>query len=340
MALSTRRALRGDAKLFVTWCGQTKRQAMPASRETVAAFLEAAAADGRSAATLRRYRSSLAWWHAAGGFPNPCAGSAVTMAVPKPDLTDTAMASLHTFMDVAQRAYAPATLRATEADIRLFAVWCDQQGVSWLPAEPATVGSYIRAIGSSRKPATVARYLASIALIHRSANEPNPCLHWMVKLERRGHARKLGSKQRQAAALTDAVLAPIFDRLDPDQPGRKKPLKPIDFRDRALLLVGRDTLARADELVALRWADLHPVDPVLNPDAHPGEATIRIRRSKTDQDGQGAEVWLSAETAAALAAWRTRWRRGGPPNRTVRGRSPGRGATCSVTWRAAAPASG
>ncbi len=48
----------------------------------------------------------------------------------------------------------------------------------------------------------------------------------------------------------------------------------------------------------------------INPDAHPGEATIRIRRSKTDQEGQGAEAWLSAEAAAALAAWRAaapRW---------------------------------
>ncbi|WP_042697147.1 site-specific integrase, partial [Azospirillum sp. B506] len=69
MAASTRRALLGDGRLFVSWCGRVKRQAMPASRETVAAFLAAAAADGRSPATLRRYRSSLAWWHAAGGSP-------------------------------------------------------------------------------------------------------------------------------------------------------------------------------------------------------------------------------------------------------------------------------
>lgn len=94
MAAPTRRALLGDARLFVTWCRQTGRPAMPASRETVAAFLAAAAADGRSPATLRRYRSSLAWWHTAGGFANPCAGSAVAVPVPEPDLTDAAMAAL------------------------------------------------------------------------------------------------------------------------------------------------------------------------------------------------------------------------------------------------------
>lgn len=310
MAASTRRALLGDGRLFVSWCGQTKRSAMPASRETVEAFLAAAAAEGRSAATLRRYRSSLAWWHAAAGFVNPCAGSAVAVPVPRPDLADAAMAALRTFMDVAQRGYAKATLRATEADVRLFAGWCGQQGQSWLPAEPATVGHYIRDLGHSRKPATIARYLASISLIHRAAGHTDPCRHWSVTLERRGHARAVGSERRQAAALTDAVLAPILDRLDPAQPDRPKPLKSIDLRDRALLLVGRDTLARADELVALRWADLHPVDLALNPDARPGEATIRIRRSKTDQEGQGAEAWLSTEAVAALTAWRAeapRW---------------------------------
>lgn len=310
MAAPTRRALLGDGRLFVTWCGQTRHQAMPASRETVEAFLAAAAADGRSAATLRRYRSSLAWWHAAGGFANPCAGSAVAVPVPATTLTDAAMAALRAFMDIAQRGYAPATLRATEADARRFAAWCGPQGLSWLPADPETVRRYLQEIGTARKPTTVARYLASIALLHRAAGCENPCRHWRVDLERRGHARLPHGQRRQAAALTDAVLAPILDRLDPAQPDRPRPLKPIDLRDRALLLVGRDTLARADELVALRWDDLHPVDLALNPDAQPGEATIRIRRSKTDQEGQGAEAWLSAEAVAALTNWRAvapRW---------------------------------
>ncbi|WP_049975841.1 site-specific integrase [Azospirillum sp. B506] len=310
MAVATRRALLGDGRTFVRWCAQAGLGALPASPGTVQAFLTAARAAGRKDSTVRRYRSSLAWWHAAGGFANPCARSAMAVPVPATTLTDAAMAALRGFMDVAQRGYAKATLRATEADVRLFAGWCGQQGLSWLPAEPETVRRYIQTIGKARKPATIARYLASISLIHRAAGHTDPCRHWSVTLERRGHAREVGSERRQAAALTDAVLAPILDRLDPAQPDRPKPLKPIDLRDRALLLVGRDTLARANELVALRWEDLHPVDLALNPDAQPGEATIRIRRSKTDQEGQGAEAWLSAETVAALAAWRAvapRW---------------------------------
>lgn len=307
MAPSSRRALLGDGRTFVKWCSAMRLQAMPASRETVRAFLAASAAIGRSKGTLRRYRHSLAWWHTAGGFANPCIGAAVAVpaaAVPRPDLTEAAMAALQDFLELAQRSYAKATLKATQADIRLFAVWCGGQGLSWLPAEPETVRRYIEAAGATRRKATISRYLASISLVHRASDQEDPCRHWKVDLARRGHARTSGARQRQAEGLTDAVLKPILDRLDPEQPERPRPLKPIDLRDRALLLVGRDTLARADELVALRWDDLHPVDPALNPDSLPGEATIRIRRSKTDQEGQGAEAWLSAEAVTALAAWR------------------------------------
>ncbi|CAO3416974.1 tyrosine-type recombinase/integrase [Azospirillum argentinense] len=248
MAATTRRALLGDARLFVRWCAQAGHRALPASPVTVTAFLADAAAAGR----------------------------------------------------------APATLRAVRADARVFAVWCGARGLSWLPAAPETVRAFVQDAGCTRKPATLARYLASIALLHRATEHRNPCDHWSVTLERRGHARERGSARRQATALTDAVLEPILDRLTPTG---DRPLRPIDVRDRALLLVGRDTLARADELVALCWADLHPVDPD-DPEARPGEGTIRIRRSKTDPEGEGAEAWLSADAMAALAAWRAmapRW---------------------------------
>ncbi|MGR0188021.1 site-specific integrase [Azospirillum aestuarii] len=306
MASATRRALLGDARLFVRWCAQAGHRALPASPATVAAFLADATAAGRAPETLRRYRSSLAWWHAAGGYANPCATTTVRAALPDTALTDAGLTALRHFLDVAQRGLAPATLRAVRADARIFAAWCGARGLAWLPAAPETVRAFLQDAGATRKPATIARYLASIALLHRAAEHRNPCDHWSVALERRGHAREHGSARRQATALTDAVLGPVLERLTP---AGERPLRPIDRRDRALLLVGRDTLARADELVALRWADLRPVDPD-DPAARPGEGTIRIRRSKTDSEGEGAEVWLSAEAMAALAAWRAvapRW---------------------------------
>lgn len=64
------------------------------------------------------------------------------------------------------------------------------------------------------------------------------------------------------------------------------------LRDRALLRVAHDTPARASELVSLRWDDL-------SVDAE-GDGTILIRRSKTDQEGEGRVRWLDRATVAAL----------------------------------------
>ena len=302
MAAATRRALVGDGRTFVRWCAQAGHVALPASPATVRAFLAAARAAGRKAGTLRRYRSSLSWWHAAAGFANPCVeapdtGTAVTAAPVPPD--DAILGRLDDYLALAQRAMAPATLRALRADARVFAAWCAARALPWLPAAPETVQAFVDALGASRRPATVARYLGSLATLHRAAGAANPCDHWRVQLARKAHRQEQGARQRQARPLGDTELAAILDRLSPD--GGAASLRAL--RDRALLLVGRDTLARADELVALRWADLEPVDPD-DPAAGPGEGTILIRRSKTDQAGEGVMAWLSAEAMAALAAWR------------------------------------
>ncbi|WP_205215867.1 tyrosine-type recombinase/integrase [Azospirillum brasilense] len=300
MAPATRRALLGDGRTFVCWCAQANQVALPASPATVQAFLAAACAAGRKASTLRRYRSSLVWWHAAAGFANPCAapgtGTAVAAAPIPPD--EAILGRLDAYLALAQRAMAPATLRALRADARVFAAWCAARSLPWLPAAPETVQAFVDDLGASRRPATVARYLGSIATLHRAAGAANPCDHWRVQLARKAHRQEQGARQRQARPLGDAELVAILDRLPADGAA---PLRAL--RDRALLLVGRDTLARADELVTLRWADLEPVDPD-DPAAGPGEGTILIRRSKTDQAGEGAMAWLSAEAMAALAAWR------------------------------------
>ena len=71
-------------------------------------------------------------------------------------------------------------------------------------------------------------------------------------------------------------------------------------RDRALLLFGFVGALRRSELVALRVEDVAVV---------PGGLRLRIRRGKTDQAGQGAEIGLPrgrfVETCPvrAFAAW-------------------------------------
>jgi integrase len=84
----------------------------------------------------------------------------------------------------------------------------------------------------------------------------------------------------------------MIDRIDPTTP--------VGLRDRAILLVGFAVGLRRSELVALRVEDITP---------SPDGLTIRIPRSKTDQQGRGQEVLLVyAETprpcpVRALRAW-------------------------------------
>src|SRR6267154_2750800 len=66
-------------------------------------------------------------------------------------------------------------------------------------------------------------------------------------------------------------------------------------RERALLCVAYETLARRGELVALQIRDI---------DFHPdGTGQALIRRGKTDAEGQGRAAYLSRETVRWLKVW-------------------------------------
>src|ERR1700677_1839290 len=66
-------------------------------------------------------------------------------------------------------------------------------------------------------------------------------------------------------------------------------------RERAILCVAYETLARRGELVALEVKDV---------DFHPdGTGQALIRRGKTDAKGQGRVAYLSRETVRWLKVW-------------------------------------
>lgn len=190
---------------------------------------------------------------------------------------------------------APRTIAALKSDGRIFSAWCRERGETWLPAAPQTVAAFIEAMAAlGRAPATVQRYLASIALWHGAAELTNPCAALLVKMARKAHLRAVDKRQKQAAPLGEAEVLALEERLvlpetDPDA-------RLAALRDRALLRVAHDTLARASELVALRWEDL-AVDA-------DGDGTVLIRRSKTDQEGEGRVRWIDRATIAALQDWR------------------------------------
>jgi integrase len=140
----------------------------------------------------------------------------------------------------------------------------------------------------AKKPATIRRYLATIARAHRAAELLSPCASEPVRLALKEMARVMPTRQRQARPL---VWTEIKRFLETAGKGIRAD------RERALLCVAYDTMARASELVALNVEDVTF--------AGDGTGTALISRSKTDQTGEGAQAYLSRETVKHLQQWIT-----------------------------------
>ncbi len=187
----------------------------------------------------------------------------------------------------AEGAFSPNTLRAMLADQRVFGAFCDQHGVTELPATPETVAAFVRAMAAEKKPATIRRYLASVAHKHRAAQAPDPCKAEAVNLALKALHRAEGRAQKQAKPIKrEHVVAAL----------RARPrLSLRDLRQRAILAVAYDSLCRASELVALRVKDITAADD--------GAATVLVRRAKNDQEGEGSVRYLRPDTMNHVRAW-------------------------------------
>jgi site-specific recombinase XerD len=79
-ARNTERALRADVAIFTAWCTEAGCQPLPASADTVAAFIDAMATS-KAPATVRRHVSSVSTFHRAAGVANPCEVLTVKLAL-------------------------------------------------------------------------------------------------------------------------------------------------------------------------------------------------------------------------------------------------------------------
>ncbi len=186
----------------------------------------------------------------------------------------------------ARGAFAAETVRALRNDSRLFTGWCDERKRNSLPADPETVVAFIDAMAVERTPASVRRYVSSVASLHRAAGVPDPTKAEVVRLALKRMARARGTRQRQAAPIGELDVERILATAGT---GR------ADLRNVALLLVTRDLLARRGEAIAIQREHVLFTDD--------GSATVLIARSKTDQEGQGAVRWLAPRTTASLCRW-------------------------------------
>lgn len=163
------------------------------------------------------------------------------------------------------------TLRAYRADWRKFTAWCDERQLIPLPATAETVAMFAAELAGAEKASTLQRRMSAIAEAHRAAGFESPTRAGIVQNVLAGVRRAHGSAQEgKAALLTQDILAMVAT-CDEDLAG---------LRDRALILLGFAGAFRRGELVALRVGDLTFTSSGL---------VIAVRRSKTDQEGQGAK---------------------------------------------------
>lgn len=183
-------------------------------------------------------------------------------------------------------AYAPATERALRSDVAIFTGWCAGMNRKALPASFETVAAFVDAMAELKKPATVRRYVSSVATFHRAAELANPCDSQKVKLALKRMHREHKRDQQQAQAITDHVVVRMLTAA-----GRRL----RDLRDKALLVTAYTTMCRRSELVALRREDLQ-----IDSD---GFGTVAILSSKGDQEGCGDVAAITPDAMAHLQAW-------------------------------------
>jgi integrase len=155
-------------------------------------------------------------------------------------------------------------------------VWCRRHGASALPATAETVALYLTDLAATLRPATLRRRLTVITLAHHSAGLPSPASMQQVLVSEtlKGIRRTIGTAQTGKRPLLTEQVRAMVRLLPEDLQGS---------RDRVLLLMGFAGGFRRSELAGLSVEDVAVTTDGL---------VVQIRRSKTDQEGQGREVAL------------------------------------------------
>lgn len=196
--------------------------------------------------------------------------------------------------------------RAFAADMRAWRAFRTAREQPAVPAGAIDVRDFIRARARERvRASTIARQLASIAILHELAGHASPTRDRVVTGEMRGIRREaaLSGHGRSAQARPLRLKGDVADLVaDAPQPlsvlallTTLDPANPAHLRDRVLLWLGTDLGRRRSEYAAMRVGDVaHAAD---------GSGTLLIRRSKTDQAGAGSVKYVGPEAMTAIDAW-------------------------------------
>lgn len=160
-------------------------------------------------------------------------------------------------------ALAENTVLAYRTDLNHFLAWGGT-----IPANPERIANYIAHFASSLAPSTISRRLVAIGHAHADRGFPSPTDSALVRAMLRGVRRTCSRPIRQVAPLQKVDFQKMLRSLNGLH----------GLRDAALLLLGFAGAFRRSELVSLNVDDVAFSDKGM---------TVRIKRSKTDQEGNG-----------------------------------------------------
>ena len=167
------------------------------------------------------------------------------------------------------------TVRAYKSDFKDFGLFCAQNGFKSLPSEPKVISLYLTYLSTKEaKMSTLKRRLVSIGVIHRLKGHYLDTKHPSIIQNIMGIKRRKGSVQNGKKPILINDLRKIINVIDELNGEDIKKL-----RDRTIILIGFSGGFRRNEIVSLDYNDLDFVEEGLK---------IKIRRSKTDQFGEGS----------------------------------------------------
>ena len=167
------------------------------------------------------------------------------------------------------------TVRAYKSDFKDFSLFCVQNGFNSLPTEPKIVSLYLTYLSTKEaKMSTLKRRLVSIGIIHKLKGHYLDTKHPTIIENVMGIKRRKGSIQKGKKPISINSLKSMINVIDQQN---KEDIKKL--RDRTIILTGFSGGFRRNEIVSLDCDDL---------DFVPEGVKINIRRSKTDQFGEGS----------------------------------------------------
>ena len=167
------------------------------------------------------------------------------------------------------------TVRAYKSDFTDFSLFCAQNGFKTLPSDPKVISLYLTHLSTKDiKMSTLKRRLVSIGVIHKLKGYYLDTKHPSIIENIMGIKRRKGSIQKSKKPLLINNIKKIINVIDQQKIEEIK-----KFRDRTIILVGFSGGFRRNEIVSLDYDDLDFVTEGLK---------INLKRSKTDQFGEGA----------------------------------------------------